>query len=223
MAETKLEKELIEKLADIEHQRWSEWQSYLHSKCLKHTINSYNSAKRRYEEIETGAMVIPKVLFENWARQINTPYKDLSEKEKDSDREQVDRYFPIIKDLISKEREEATKEEKKKLDNFILGLETTIKGQAIQIKSFLKQEEEKQNPKGKLIQEYRDKIESLKKLSAAVYSKGVVKNETNNTIDIKLSGADLKNIAETEQIILQMKSDVVKLEEEMLEEEELRD
>jgi len=33
-------KELIEKLAAIEHERWAHWQSYLHSKCLKNENGS---------------------------------------------------------------------------------------------------------------------------------------------------------------------------------------
>ena len=71
---------LIEKLADVEHQRWADWQKYLHSKC------------KRIE----GNAVIEEKDFKHWERQIKTDYKDLSEAEKDSDREQVMRYFNLI-------------------------------------------------------------------------------------------------------------------------------
>ena len=75
--------ELFEKLADIEHQRWADWQKYLHSKILP-------SGK-------DGIMEIGTELIEHWNRQINTDYKNLSEAEKDSDREQVMRYWDLIK------------------------------------------------------------------------------------------------------------------------------
>ena len=71
--------ELMEKLADIEHTRWGDWQSWCH-KILRENCPS--------EKLE-------KVL-ERWDRQIKTNYKDLSEEEKDSDREQVFRYFNLI-------------------------------------------------------------------------------------------------------------------------------
>ena len=87
---------LKERLADIEHQRWSHWQRYMHSKIIP-------SDKDGISEIGTE-------LIERWSRQINTDYSDLSEQEKQSDRNEVEKYFPIIQDFIEqelkKEREE---------------------------------------------------------------------------------------------------------------------
>ena len=76
---------LMERLADVEHERWSHWQRYLHSKC---------------ERVGDGSLVIPAQLVERWESQMNTPYSALSEKEKESDREQVRRYLPIIADAL---------------------------------------------------------------------------------------------------------------------------
>lgn len=78
---TEEEKELFEKLADIEHQRWADWQKYLHSKCTL---------------MENGHYMLPAVDFKHWEQQIKTAYKDLNEKTKDSDREQVMRYWNLI-------------------------------------------------------------------------------------------------------------------------------
>lgn len=75
----------MEQLADVEHERWSHWQRYLHSKC---------------ERVGDGSLVIPAHLVERWESQMNTPYSALSEKEKESDREQVRRYLPIIADAL---------------------------------------------------------------------------------------------------------------------------
>ena len=80
--EKKEENELIEKLADIEHQRWADWMGYLFGKC-------------DYPKIGENA-VIPAEWADRWGKQMNTPYSELTEKEKDSDREQVMRYFPLI-------------------------------------------------------------------------------------------------------------------------------
>jgi hypothetical protein len=62
---------LIEKLADIEHQRWADWQRWVHANFKK-------------EEIGKGSWVwyMPYSLIEQWQRQIETPYSELSEKEK---------------------------------------------------------------------------------------------------------------------------------------------
>lgn len=81
--------ELFEKLADIEHQRWVDWQKHLHSKCDKKE-KEYSGALDQYD------LLIPSELVMQWTRQIKTDYKDLSEKEKDSDRDQVMRYWNLI-------------------------------------------------------------------------------------------------------------------------------
>lgn len=77
----KKDTKLFEQLADIEHQRWADWQKYLHSKCTP---------------IMGGDLLIHSEDVEHWERQIKTDYKNLSEKEKDSDREQVMRYWDLI-------------------------------------------------------------------------------------------------------------------------------
>jgi hypothetical protein len=73
--------ELTEKLAGIEHERWSHWQRYVHGKC---------------ERKPDGSLVIPSELVAQWERQIETPYANLSESEKESDRDQVRRYLAIV-------------------------------------------------------------------------------------------------------------------------------
>ena len=74
-------KALIETLSAVEHDRWAHWQSYLHSKC---------------KENDDGSLTIPKELVEKWNTQIGTSYSDLTEKEKESDREQVMKYLHYI-------------------------------------------------------------------------------------------------------------------------------
>lgn len=78
--------DIIDALAEIEHQRWVHWQRFLHGKC---------------ERRSDGALVIPSDLVTQWERQIATPYCELSEKEKESDREQVRRYLPTIVEALS--------------------------------------------------------------------------------------------------------------------------
>lgn len=72
---------LVEELAAVEHERWSHWQRYMHSQC---------------EATDDGGLLIPPALVEQWTTQLNTPYSALSEREKESDREQVRRYLPKI-------------------------------------------------------------------------------------------------------------------------------
>jgi hypothetical protein len=78
----KILNELIEALASVEHERWSHWQRYLHSKCIRHGQN--------------GDLLIPAELVKKWEKQIATSYRDLTELEKESDREQVRKYLPLI-------------------------------------------------------------------------------------------------------------------------------
>ena len=72
---------LFEKLAEIEHQRWADWQKYMHSKGIKN---------------EDGSLTIPDHLVAQWEWQIHASYSELSEREKDSDRDQVKRYWDLL-------------------------------------------------------------------------------------------------------------------------------
>jgi Zn-dependent M32 family carboxypeptidase len=72
---------LMETLAGVEHERWSHWQQYMHNKC---------------ERKSDGSLVIPSELVTQWERQLATSYSELTEAEKQSDRDQVSRYLPII-------------------------------------------------------------------------------------------------------------------------------
>ena len=73
--------ELFEKLSALEHQRWSHWQKYLHSKCFRD---------------EVGNLIIPETYVKNLERLINTDYKDLTGIEKNSDRNEVMKYWKLI-------------------------------------------------------------------------------------------------------------------------------
>jgi len=105
---TEIIEELTEQLASIEHERWAKWQKYMHSKCFEHTINSLNATTKQFEDIPTGNLVIPRDLRNRWERQINLIYEELSEQEKESDREQVRMYLPLITNTL-KERDEEFK------------------------------------------------------------------------------------------------------------------
>lgn len=80
-------KGLREKLATIEHERWADWQKWCHE-VLRENMPDY------WTELNN--------VLERWDKQIATPYSALTEKEKDSDREQVDRYWPLIEEYIHK-------------------------------------------------------------------------------------------------------------------------
>jgi hypothetical protein len=80
-------RDLAERFAAIEHERWSHWQLYMHS-----------MGERRSD----GSLLLPADLVARWERQAATAFADLTEHEKESDREQVSRYLPIIADLLRK-------------------------------------------------------------------------------------------------------------------------
>ena len=73
--------DVVEELAAIEHQRWAHWQRHMHALC---------------EQTDDGRLIIPANFVKRWERQIAKPYEDLSDKEKESDREQVRKYLPVI-------------------------------------------------------------------------------------------------------------------------------
>ncbi len=89
------EQELIEQLADKEHASWARWMRYLFNVCEAYFIVDPDGFTR-YEGV-----LIPPELVERWKQQIDTPYAELSEQEKQSDRDEVAHILPIIKEYHS--------------------------------------------------------------------------------------------------------------------------
>ena len=76
------ETEVREILAEFCHSQWSNWMSYLFSKCYPE--------KSQFDR-DNDNLVIPGVFVDRWMRQMNTDYEDLSEPEKESDRREADK------------------------------------------------------------------------------------------------------------------------------------
>jgi len=73
--------EALEAVAAIAHERWAHWQRYVHGQCIR---------------LDDGSLVIPAQLVNRWTRQISTAYADLTDGEKDSDREQAREYLTAL-------------------------------------------------------------------------------------------------------------------------------
>lgn len=71
----------IEQLASVQHDIWSHWMQYMFSECKQN---------------EDGSYVIPAGKAQHWQRQMNTKYNDLSESEKESDREQAQKVMAVL-------------------------------------------------------------------------------------------------------------------------------
>ena len=84
--------DILEELANNEHIRWSNWQKYVHSKCIKN---------------DDGSLTIPKEYVEHWEYEINTNYTDLPEEIKESDRKEVRQILDKINylNLIAENKE----------------------------------------------------------------------------------------------------------------------
>ncbi len=89
MTKEEIIKEFIEKGAKLEHIRWARWQIWYH-KVLRENCPS--------PELE-------KVLA-RWDRQIATPYSELSEAEKESDRKETRNYLPLLEKALAQQKEE---------------------------------------------------------------------------------------------------------------------
>ena len=71
----------LEHLSSAEHDKWASWMNYLFEVSV---------------ENEDGSVTIPKDKVERWKRQCATHYLDLSEREKQSDRDVVIEYFGVL-------------------------------------------------------------------------------------------------------------------------------
>ena len=74
-------KEIYEKLASIQHDIWAHWMRYLFSCC---------------EKTKSGGYKIPEDKVKHWLRQMNFKYEQLTAREKDSDRSQVDKFIKYL-------------------------------------------------------------------------------------------------------------------------------
>ena len=79
------ESNLREALSDVQHEIWSHWMIWQFSCC---------------QQNDDGSVTIPAAKVERWTRQMNTPYSELSDGERESDRHQADK---ILKVLASQE------------------------------------------------------------------------------------------------------------------------
>jgi hypothetical protein len=90
--------EITEVFACQEHERWSKWQQWVFDCSV---------------ENEDGSFTIPKEKVDRWKRQIATPYLELTEEEKQSDREQVYPYTQTIQAERQKREEMVAEAEKR--------------------------------------------------------------------------------------------------------------
>lgn len=72
---------LREQVAAAQHEIWAHWMRYLFDVSVSNA---------------DGSVTIPAAKVERWMRQINTPYTDLTEIEKDADREQADKVLETL-------------------------------------------------------------------------------------------------------------------------------
>lgn len=77
--------ELLERLAAREHKAWSGWMQHLFSKCKPQSTNG-----------KTTGFWMPREWSERWQRQMETPYGQLSEVEKESDRAEARDILAIV-------------------------------------------------------------------------------------------------------------------------------
>lgn len=79
--------EAREQLAAYAHEAWAGWMRYMFSKC------EYVPGAG---EAGYGVLLMPVALYDRWTRQMNTPYADLPESEKESDRKEADQMLEIV-------------------------------------------------------------------------------------------------------------------------------
>lgn len=84
--------QLLESLAEAEHADWSRWMLYLFGQCTRNP---------------DGSLTVPRELVEKCRRQLETPYAELVEEEKEADRDEVRQSLPIISAAIRRARASA--------------------------------------------------------------------------------------------------------------------
>lgn len=91
-----MEERFVEGGADLEHDRWARWQKYFFSHCQFKPQGEVGGMDDRYVYF-----ALPKDLYEMWVRKIKTPYAELTEQEKESDRKETRNYLPLVSSAVS--------------------------------------------------------------------------------------------------------------------------
>jgi len=90
---------LLERLAALEHEQWAHWTKYMLGRLGPLFADPEHLTREQQLAAEN---------IDRWRRQIETPYAELSEKEKDSDREWagrvIDISIPFIQDMVAQIR-----------------------------------------------------------------------------------------------------------------------
>lgn len=88
--------DLLESMAAYAHEAWSHWMKYLFSCCF--SIDPPALAKEA--GVVCNDLCIPAEKVERWQRQMKTPYEQLPEDEKHSDREQARTIIGLVKSAV---------------------------------------------------------------------------------------------------------------------------
>ena len=89
--------ELREQFADLAHAIWAHWMRYMFS-CG--------------QQLADDTWIMPADKVKRWTRQMHTPYAELSDKERESDREQADKMIVLFEGAITMLRQRAEAAEK---------------------------------------------------------------------------------------------------------------
>jgi hypothetical protein len=76
--------DVLEALADLTHEQWSGWMTYLFAQSTRHA---------------DGSVTVPAWAVERWTRQLQTAYRDLSAEEQASDRAEARRVLALVERL----------------------------------------------------------------------------------------------------------------------------
>lgn len=75
------QEDMRERLSFVQHEIWSHWTKWQFGTCGMNP---------------DGSITIPAKLVQRWEKQAQTAYTELTEKEKDSDREQTDKILECL-------------------------------------------------------------------------------------------------------------------------------
>jgi hypothetical protein len=78
-----------EQLSGYAHDVWADWMKYMFGKAIPY--------KPGEVQAHEGALIIPKWAVKRWTLQMNTPYEELPEEMKPSDRVEADKILEIVK------------------------------------------------------------------------------------------------------------------------------